>query len=482
MDQNTIIILLGNWSLNEGPLYQRLAHALEQLIVMGEIPAGTRLPAERWLAQKLAVSRSTITTAYTQLEQKELIESRHGSGSVVQVLSLKRTGSQRLTSNGLLARSPLFESLLTEPDEIIDFTTSITRALDSLSLDTFQLNQAELSELLQTTGYNQLGLPALRHAIAQQFTQMGTPTTIEQVLVTGGAQQAVSLATSLYIQRGDPVVLENPTYFGALDAFRAVGARLLPVPVDAQGLRVELLRRTLGTYALRLIYLTPSFHNPTGVALSRERRKEVARIAEEFGVALVEDNTFMELSLDQAKVFPPIAAYIKDKEFPILSIGTLNKLFWEGLRIGWVRAPAPIIEKLGRLKMVADLGTSLFSQAIALRLLGQLEQVRDFRQGQLNRQLALLTGLLAKFLPDWRWQTPDGGFFLWVRLPFGDSREFAQIALRSGVLVTTGAAMSADDSFSDYLRLPLLLEADILEKGVERLGQTWEAYSQLKNP
>jgi DNA-binding transcriptional MocR family regulator len=303
------------------------------------------------------------------------------------------------------------------------------------------------------------------------------PTTPNQVIVTTGAQQAITLAAALYIQRGDTVVLENPTYFGALDVFRALGARLLPIPMDQSGLRVDALRRILETCFPRLIFLTPTFHNPTGMVLSEGRRREVARLATEFGVPLVEDNAFADLVITHEGP-APIASYAKDETI-VITIGSMNKLFWQGLRIGWLRAPEVVISRLGRLKVIADLGTGFISQAIALRLMPHIDRIKAFRHQELTLQLDLLTALLQEHLPSWTWRRPDGGYFLWVRLPYGDARELAQVALRYQVVVTPGTAMSVDESYVDYLRLPFLLDAEVLRRGVERLAQAWNVYTKL---
>ncbi len=476
MDLASLVRLLGGWSHASGPLYRLLAQSLRTAILEGDISAGTRLPAERALAEALAVSRNTVVAAYDELEQGALIKRRHGSGTWVESLSLAQADMYRPASNGSLARSPLFETLLSEPRDTIDLSTGAPEALDGLAPDAFALPDAELAPLLTTTGYAPLGLPQLREAIALYFEQAGLPTTAKQILVTSGAQQALALAATLYIQRGDTVMVENPTYFGALDTFRAIGARLLPIAVDHEGLRTDIFQRALGTSLPRLLYLTPTFHNPTGAVLSQVRRRAIASLAREFALPVIEDNAFADLGIS-CEAPPPIARYAADDG--VLTIGSMNKLFWQGLRVGWIRAPETIITRLGRLKVIADLGTGTLTQAVALRLLTRIDEVKAARRQQLQARLTLATGLLHEHLPGWTWATPDGGFFLWVRLPQGDASEFAQIALRFAVIVTPGTAMSVDDSHQGYLRLPFLLRPDVLQAGIQRLAQAWNIYAEL---
>lgn len=476
MDCTSLVRVLGGWSHASGPLYRLLAQALRTAILEGDIPAGTRLPAERALAEALAVSRTTVVAAYDGLEQEALITRRHGSGTWVESLSLAKTGAYRPTSNGSLARSPLFETLLSEPHDTIDLSTGAPDALDGLAPDAFALADAELAPLLTTTGYAPLGLPALRDAIALHLDRMGLPTTAKQVLVTSGAQQALALAATLYVQRGDSVMVENPTYFGALDTFRALGARLLPVAVDHEGLRTDILQRALGASLPRLLYLTPTFHNPTGAVLSQTRSRAIASLAGELGLPVIEDNAFADLGI-RGEAPPPIASYAPSEA--ILTIGSMNKLFWQGLRVGWIRAPENILSRLARVKVIADLGTGTLTQAVALRLLTHIAEVKAARRQQLQERLTLATALLHEHLPDWTWAPPAGGFFLWIHLPHGDASEFAQIALRFGVIVTPGTVMSVDDSHQGYLRLPFLLRPDVLESGIQRLAQAWSMYTEL---
>jgi DNA-binding transcriptional MocR family regulator len=160
----------------------------------------------------------------------------------------------------------------------------------------------------------------------------------------------------------------------------------------------------------------------------------------------------------------------------MLTIGSLSKLAWPGLRVGWVRAPEPIIERLARLKSANDLGSPLLTQAIAVRLLAAIDQIRLLRRHELGPRRDLLAGLLRESLPDWKFRLPAGGLFLWVRLPAGDSREFAQVALRHGALILPGPAMSAAEQHAPFIRLPFLAEDEMLLTGVRRLSSAWRDY------
>jgi DNA-binding transcriptional MocR family regulator len=207
--------------------------------------------------------------------------------------------------------------------------------------------------------------------------------------------------------------------------------------------------------------------------MPRAARREVARIAQELGVPVIDDGTLAELVLDGTPL-PLIASFAPAA--PVLTIGSLSKMVWPGLRMGWVRAPEPLIERLARLKSANDLGSPLLTQAIAVRLLGVIDEVRRLRRQELRPRRELMADLLHEHLPDWHFRVPAGGLFFWVKLPAGDSREFAQVALRHGVLVLPGPAMSAAEQHPAYLRLPFLAETKALRAGVRRLAAAWREY------
>jgi DNA-binding transcriptional MocR family regulator len=252
------------------------------------------------------------------------------------------------------------------------------------------------------------------------------------------------------------------------------------VPTGRQGANVESLSQLLPRTSPRLVYLIPTFQNPTGGVMPEHRRRAVARLVEAWAIPLVEDESLAALALDEGRAPPPLAAFAPGAS--ILTIGSLSKVFWGGLRVGWVRAPAPLVAQLARLKAVADLGGSLPAQVIATRLLEEFEVVRRERCAELARRFGLMSQLLQRHLPSWSWERPLGGLCLWVRLPRGTAPDFAQVALRHGVSLVAGPVASADDSFTEYLRLPFGLEPSTMEEGVRRLARAWEAYVPLVQP
>jgi DNA-binding transcriptional MocR family regulator len=468
------IALLGSWTDRPGPVYQRLAEAMRAAIERGEIPPGTRLPSERALADRLAVSRTTVVSAYQQLRSGQWVESRQGSGTRVRG-SARGPLAARLREDpaGSFRRHPVYRSLVEGPGGTIEFLGAHLPAPEILNREALRIDPAALAEVLRGPGYLPMGLPALRQAIARHLTRSGMETSEEQVLVTHGAQQAIGLAGALFVERGDAVVVENPTYLGSIDIFTGLSARLVSVPVGGDAAWVARLKETVARAAPRLIYLMPTFQNPTGAVLPVAVRRALARLSRELQIPIVEDNTLADLSLG-APPPAPIASF--DAEAPILTIGSLSKLFWGGLRIGWIRASEEILARITRLKIMADLGGSLIGQLVAVRLLAEAERVKAIRRREMRERLDRLTKLLSRHLPDWSWDSPAGGLSRWVRLPQGDANSFAQAALRHGVAVVPGSLASPDGGCTEHLRLPYVLDAEPMREGVERLARAWEAY------
>jgi DNA-binding transcriptional MocR family regulator len=340
--------------------------------------------------------------------------------------------------------------------------------------DLFEIPASLRLELQHHPGYTPLGLPALREAIAARYTSRGFPTTASEIMITSGAQQAIALVASTWVRHGDAVVLEEPAYFGALDAFRSAGARLVGVTVERNGVSPNVLRQRIQESRARMAFIVPTFQNPTGAVLPASSRREIAAMAEELGVLIVEDLCVDEVGFDEM-VRAPIASYPSRGQ--ILTIGSLSKVVWGGLRVGWVRGPAELLGELARTKSVADLGSSMISQAMATQLVQRLDTLAALRRTELRQRLEVLESALSAELPTWTWVRPSGGLYLWVKTPLADTRPLAPLALRSGVRIIPGPTMSAQGGFGPWLRIPFVAEPEVLRLGISRLA---EAARQLQ--
>ncbi len=462
---------LGRWSDGPGPLHRKLTDALREAVDRAYLPAGERLPSERELAVRLAVSRSTVVAAYDALRAEGLLESRQGSGT--RVRAVPRDGSASAPGWPI---SPVYRSLIAANDDLISLACAILPAHPRVA-DAFAAVLAdEADKLFAHTGYLPAGLPVLREGIAAMLTTDGIPTTPDQVVVTTGAQQAVNLAATLFVRPGDDVVVESPSFAGTLDIFRSRGARLAAAPLDDDGVDVGAVRDLAAARHPSAVYVMPSFHNPSGARMSEPRRRALAALASAERLPLIEDNALEHAPLTDETRLPPIASFAAD-DAPILSASSLSKAAWGGLRVGWLRGPAPLVGRIAELKAMADLGSPLIDQAVAARLLPHLAELRRDQQAMLRRNLAFVTDLLAEALPTWQWQRPRGGPSLWVRLPSGTAAAFAQVALRYGVEVIPGEVMSPSADHRDHLRFPFTAEPPVLEETVRRLAAAWRDYS-----
>ncbi len=394
MDSNELVRVLGGWSASSGPLYRQLATALHGAILRGDLPSGSRLPPERTLADALAVSRSTVVAAYDLLRAEAIVESRQGSGTRVRQGIAARSLPRDVALPRLSARNTLLDLASPGPANVIDLSRGSPGIPQGFGPEDFALSPDELAQLMAGDVYQAQGTPALRRALADHYTRNGLPTNEAQILITSGAQQAISLLAGLYLQRGDSVLLENPTYVGAIDAFRNAGARLIPVNVDDDGPRVDVLRGLAASSFPQLIYVVATYQNPTGACIPASRRHELASVAAELGVPVATDDTLAWMDLDTPAP-PTLATY--GSGGTIITIGSLSKLFWGGLRIGWVRGPEAVINRLTRLRVVDDLGSTPFTQAIATRLIPHWDRAKESRRAEFRPKLDLMCAMLLSY-------------------------------------------------------------------------------------
>jgi len=465
--------LLGRWPTADGPLYRLLATRLARLADTGELPAGLRLPPERDLAAALSVSRNTVAAAYQVLRDEGMAESRQGAGT--RIVPHRTTPAAVHRANGFFAG--LLENSVLDADltlAAVDCAPQVAAAL----ADPSAVLRAE--SVTATSGYFPLGWPALRAAIASHLTErLGLPADPAEVIVTTGGQQAIDLLIRCEVLPGQPVVVEDPTFPGALDALYRAGARVIGIPAG-RGLDPDRLERVVRTHRPAMAYLIPTHHNPTGLVMPAGHRRRVARLAAAHPDTLfVDDMTMAELPLGDNPPPPPLAA-LAPRQPNLVSVGSLSKLYWGGLRTGWIRAGAGLIARVAAAKAAADLGSAAYPQAIAAALLaGEHDDIVKWRREWLRARHDALSGALRAHLPEWTWPEPDGGLTLWVRLR-GDSGAFAQAALRHGVAVVPGRLLSANagaagggdaGQASECLRLAFTQPPDVLARSAAALAR-----------
>lgn len=453
------------WREAGGPLHERLTGVLRSGIRRSALPGGLRLPAERVLADRLGVSRTTVLAAYAQLQSEGLLERRRGSGTYVSGMAALMEPSGAITAGPFAGRRPA------PGPEAIDLSVAAPGPLPEVHSALLRAAE-DAAGLSAHHGYMTAGLPALREAIAGRYEGEGLPTSAEEILVTSGSQQAIALLCRLLLGRGETALIESPNYPGLIEALRVREARWVAVRVRGDGLRAGAVRRLLVLAQPRVLWVTPSFQNPTGTVLPLEERSELLRLARDRQIPLVEDQVLRELAYEGEA--PPLLA--TGAPGTVISIGSLSKTCWGGLRVGWVRGPRTVIAELTRLRAVADLGGPMVEQVAAIHLVPRLDRIAEDRRAQLRARRDRLAALLRERLPEWEWRLPPGGVCLWVRLPGADAAAFAAVAGRHGVHLAPGADFAAGEGWVDHVRLPFMLEEPVLERAVSILAGAWEEY------
>jgi DNA-binding transcriptional MocR family regulator len=441
-----------------GPVYSALAKAVTSLVLDGRIAIETRLPSEREFASALRLSRATVTAAYDLLRAEGFLASRTGSGSYVTVppTARPRPSLARWTTRG-------------EMQDVIDLSCAALPAPPDLLPEAVAAAAGRLAPYLLDDGYEPAGLPVLRDAVAARFTARGVATRPDQILITNGSMHGLDLLLRLLIGPGDRVLTELPTYPGALDAIRANGGRVVPVPMDAAGgWQVPQLQATLRQTAARLAYLTPDFHNPTGALIPADARRAVLMTARQTGTTVIIDESFVDLGFDATE--RPTA----DLDPGVLTIGSVSKPIWGGLRIGWVRASTDLVHRLAALRTSIDMGGPVLDQVVAAGLFDRIDEIAADRLAALRPQRDALIAALGRELPQWRVTTePQGGLSLWIELDAPLSTPLTLLAAQAGVVIVPGSRFGVDGTLERFLRLPYSLPADRLEEAVRRLAAVW---------
>jgi DNA-binding transcriptional MocR family regulator len=446
---------MGGWQSegSKAPVYRQICQALRLLILDGRLPVGVRLPGERHLASELDVSRTTVASAYAELRELGFIASRHGSGSVTRLPGPARRLTDEFAQPGLTEFSI---AALPAPKEV---HAAYADALARLPL------------YLPTPGYEPVGLAELRSAIADRYTRRGAATMPDQILVTQGAQHGLVLALAMLTRPGDQVVVDQPTYAKALEAIANASLRALPVQLPPAGWDVDQLSATLRQTGARIAYLLPDFHNPSGRCMDEFTRARVAKLGAERDCHLIVDETMVDLWID-APPPPPLAAF--DRAGKVISLGSMGKSFWGGIRIGWIRADRELVAAMALQRSAHDMGSPVLEQLAATALLRQTHHGLAERRAQVRARRDHLIRLLRDRLPDWKFDTPPGGLSIWGELPSPLATALAAVAQEHGLRVAPGSRFGVDGALDRFIRLPFALPEEQLDDAIDRLASAWD--------
>ncbi|MEV4412197.1 PLP-dependent aminotransferase family protein [Catellatospora sp. NPDC049609] len=450
--------LLGRWhalpARRRSPDYAALASAVRGLLADGRLALGVRLPAERELAEALEISRTTVSAAYRELRDSGHLTSRRGAGSWTTL-----PNGHRVASSGLwMADDDL---------DLIDLSCAALGAPEPM-LAAAREAVEDLPAHLGGAGYHPSGIIELREAVADYYTERGLATSPEQIMITNGVLHALDLILRLQVPVGSSVLVESPTYPNALAALAARRARISTHGLDEAGWDAELLLGALRQTRPSLAYLIPEFHNPTGHLMPAALREQLVATAQRTGTDLVVDESFVDLPLDGQPMPPAVASF--DRHGRVLTIGGMSKPFWGGLRVGWIRASAPIVQRLAAVRVGVDTAGPVLDQLVAVRLLARAGDVIPQRRAQLAAQRDALVAAVREHLPSWRVTIPAGGVTLWAELDGPVSSALARAVEPLGVRLAPGPRFGVDGTLERFIRLPFTQPVPELVEGVRRIA------------
>ena len=481
---------------SERPIYQQIEAYLRQQILSGALAAETQLPATRSLARELGVSRITVTNAYAILESEGLIYSRGGSGTFV--LANAAQTAKHLAD--VQSSWPLWQQAIAQvstPAYEVQHATTRRRASHPNPIAFTGVGDPReyplkalrhtMQDVLQRDGVSALaygsfdnGYAPLRTTITHMLASQGITAHPDQVLVTAGSQQGLALVCQLLLRPGDVVLAEKPTYNLALELFQTLGLRVVGVSMDSDGMCVDAVEPLLQQYQPKLIYTIPNFQNPTGACLSGARRRHLIALADRYNVPLLEDDFVGDLRYD-GRIQPALKTL--DPGGRVIYTGTFSKMLMPGLRVGFLVAEGPVFQRLVALKRVSDLTISTLMQRTldAYVNVGQYQRhVRRSCRLYRQRRDAMVAAIRHYLPPAVHIDPPQGGLFLWLRLPAGCScLALLPFALEVGVEFAPGTRFFPNPAEGEgYLRLNFATctPAEI-EEGIRRLGQALQALS-----
>ncbi|MGA2095925.1 MAG: PLP-dependent aminotransferase family protein [Candidatus Acidiferrum sp.] len=477
------------------PLYVQLRDQLRALVHAGDLRPGDRIPASRELATMLGVHRTTVANAYAELESEGLIQGHVGRGTYIKGngngLTLTPPAPPVLNGGEGIRWELLFAdergeealSRLTAsaPENALSFVMARPAEeffpVEELQLCVNAVLRREATDVLKLGPSD--GYAPLKEALLELLRTEGIPAKDENLLITDGCQQSLDIISKAFVRPGDTVILENPTYPGAMAIFHGARARCLGVPVQTRlepgatlGIDLEALEATLAANRVKLIVLTPDFQNPTGASMPLSSRRKVLALAGRYQVPVVEDHIYARLHARDERV-PSLKQL--DRANIVIHIDSFAKVAFPGLRVGWIVAPATAIERLRIVKQTTDLHTDQLAQATLAEFLRRglfTKHLAKMRKVYASR-LAAIDDALRKHMPeDTRWTRPDGGMCMWLELPPGfDASELLIHAKERGVLFAPGRYFYVQNPLPNTLRFGYAgLDEKQIARGVATLA------------
>jgi DNA-binding transcriptional MocR family regulator len=473
-------------------VYLQIRDRIRRLIESGALQPGDQLPSIRSLAESAHVNKLTVIEAYSVLEADGLVQARQGSGYFVSPPPI--ACPQSVSASHF---APPQEVIVSEQQggSYFNFYMSSLAAqqhtdminlsggfpMDSGLEDLTKIARRAVKQVGSTLFNYDLpqGQLALRQQISRMLVQRGLEVTPDNLIITNGSKQGLALGLHYYVEPGDWVIVESPTFHGVLEILSSLKARVIGIPMTAEGMNLELLEQYLHTHRPKLIYTISTLHNPTGVTTSQSHRSSLLRLAQRYDCKILEDNAYEGLHFES--VPPPIKAL--DQQDVVTYLGTFSKTLMPGIRVGYMVVTGehylPLVER----KLLHDLHVSTVSQAIVSEYLASGHYRRHLSHLQSKHQQsrnAMLSALERYFPPEASWTVPNGGIFLWVQLPADVSMPaICQAALSDHVLVADGTWCFPNRQGYNAMRLNFSHKPEVIEQGISVLGGLLKDYQKL---
>ncbi|WP_338754376.1 PLP-dependent aminotransferase family protein [Bacillus sp. FJAT-52991] len=458
--------------------YEKVINYIKENILKGDWPIGSKIPSQRKLAELFGVNRSTIVTALEELKADGLLEGVMGKGTIVvnntwTLLATSPPPDWNETASSNLTKATQLGSV-EGSEEHQDHFIQLSKgelAQDIFPTDHMQQVMMRLAGSLEPFGYEEpKGFLPLREAISEYMNRQGTEVSPSSILIVSGALQGLQLISAGLLYRGSTILLEKPSYLYSLQVFQSAGMKLLGLPMDDQGMNAAAIKKHYENEQ-SILYTIPCFHNPTGILMTEERRRELLNVCEQLRLPIIEDDIYRELWIDGP---PPPSLKSLDQHGHVLYLGSLSKTLSPGLRIGWIAGPEQVIDRLADIKRQTDYGSSSLSQRVAAEWIssGLYENHLSFVREQLEKRRTKAMQILDDYMKDLaEWNVPAGGFLIWlklkVKIPY---KELYSKAYQQGILLNPGSIYTEESVPAIRLSYGYASMEDF-EKGIKQLRE-----------
>ncbi|TXK71936.1 PLP-dependent aminotransferase family protein [Paenibacillus sp. N3.4] len=464
---------------SQTPLHLQIKDFIKNKISVGEWAVGTKIPSQRALAELFNVNRSTVVSALSDLIAEGLLEGNTKGGTKVINNSWNLLASSPPPDWSSYVQAGTYYPNQPTVQHInrAEFHEGIVR-LGTGELSPELLPSEQMKKMFEDNSANSFSLGYeeakgnlhLREKVSDYLRGIGIHSSPANILIVSGCLQGLHLIATGLLERGSTILLEKPSYLYSVHVFQSSAIKFVGLPMDEEGLQTNLLSQYMKGYSPSLLYTIPSFHNPTGYMMSESRRQEVMKVCADEGLPIIEDDVYRELWFDTA---PPLPLKARDPNALVLYVGSLSKTLSPGLRIGWVVAPEPVIERLADIKMQHDYGSSSISQWVAAKWLGSglYQQHLTYIRKQLRIRRDLTDQLLKTYFSEIAsWSVPSGGFYIWIRLTVDVPLHMLfERASKAGILLNPG--LIYDRNAGSYLRISYAYaKLNELERGLSHLS------------